>query len=162
MKRAAKHNLVRRRGLSIAEACIALAIAASLLTAIGSAFVSSSKIIRHNDQVVRAVQGARLAVNRLTYELRTAQSADIDEESIELITGKGETRTYNYNGATRELTVTLPNAGTPVTHVIARNIADVDFRTDTVTVTVRMTATVGTDSITLSGSATPRRNVLFE
>lgn len=154
-----------RRGLSIAEACISLAIAASLLTAIGSAFSSSANIIRHNDEIVRAVQGARLAVNRMTYELRTAQSAEIDDTSIELVTGLGEKRNYVYNPDTRELSVTIPDPLVPLTthtHIIARSISDVDFATNTVSVTVRLTATIGDNSVTLSGSATPRRNVVFD
>jgi type II secretory pathway pseudopilin PulG len=61
-----------RRGLSIAEVMISLAITSMLLTAIAAAFHSSSQIITENDEFFRATQAARVCLNQILTEVRRA------------------------------------------------------------------------------------------
>ena len=63
-------NGSRRRGLSLAEVMISLAITSMLLTAIAAAFQSSSQVIENNDRFFRATQSARVAINQITTEVR--------------------------------------------------------------------------------------------
>src|SRR5688572_2230375 len=67
-----------RRGLSIAELMISLAITAMLLSAIAAAFVSSSQMIENNDKFFRATQAGRVAMAQMLTEVRRCDSIPID------------------------------------------------------------------------------------
>ncbi len=57
-----------RKGLSLAEVMISLAISAMLLTAVAAAFTASSEAIEQNDQFFRASQAARVSMNQILTE----------------------------------------------------------------------------------------------
>jgi prepilin-type N-terminal cleavage/methylation domain-containing protein len=63
-----------RRGLSLVEVMISLAITSMLLTAIAAAFHSSTQVITENDQFFRATQAARVALNQILSEVRRADA----------------------------------------------------------------------------------------
>ena len=78
------HGSVRpavRRGLSLSEVMISLAITSMLLTAIAAAFHSSSQIINENDEFFRATQAARVALNQMLTEVRRADEV-VAEDTI--------------------------------------------------------------------------------
>jgi Tfp pilus assembly protein PilW len=151
----------RAHGLSLVETLISLTISAMLLTAVGAAFQASSDIIRLNDEFFRASQAARVSVNQVIAEVRKCQSGVVDDTSLELTTASGETRTYNFNAETGQLTLTIDGL-VPVTAPMARNVSDVKFQTDGTTISMLVTVEVGTNRILLNGSAIPRRVVKYE
>jgi hypothetical protein len=51
--------------------------------------------------------------------------------------------------------------GGTLTQTLAHNVKNVTFSTDTKTVSMLITVEVGNNSITLSGSAMPRRSVAY-
>ncbi|HEY7115575.1 MAG TPA: prepilin-type N-terminal cleavage/methylation domain-containing protein [Tepidisphaeraceae bacterium] len=68
-----------RRGLSLAEVMISLAITSMLLTAIAAAFSSSTTVIENNDRFFRATQSARVTLNQVLTEVRRADAiGDLD------------------------------------------------------------------------------------
>ena len=169
----AAHTVSRRRlparaGLSLVEIMIALAICAMLLTAVGVAFVASSKVIEHNDQFVRAAQAARISVNFVMNDVRKAQVPDsgtsglVADERLDVtvgIAGKLVKRTYAKVGTDLMMTVDDPIA--PQTVRLAGNINSLKFTTDGTSVSMILTVKVDTNQVTLSGSAMPRRLMTF-
>lgn len=151
-----------RRGMSFVEVLISVAITGALLTSVATAFSASSAIIRETDDFNRAVHAARVSLNRIMTELRTAQSGVVDDTTLEVITNGGVKHLYERDADANLLKLSLPDALTPTSYTMARNISAVEFSTDNTTITVLITATVGNNTIVLSGSATPRRNVLYE
>ena len=157
-----------RAGLSLVEIMIALAICAMLLTAVGTAFVSSSKVIEHNDQFVRAAQAARISVNVMMNDIRKSQVPDdgtaglVDTERLEVTvaqSGKLVKRIYTKVGTDLMMTVDDPIA--PQTVRLAGNINSLKFTTDGTSVSMILTVKVDPNQVTLSGSAMPRRLMTF-
>jgi prepilin-type N-terminal cleavage/methylation domain-containing protein len=163
MHGAALRGAPSRAGLSLVEIMIALAICAMLLTAVGTAFVSSSKVIEHNDQFVRAAQAARISVNVIMNDIRKSQVPDtgtaglVDTERLEVNvaqSGKLVKRIYTKVGTDLMMTVDDPIA--PQTVRLAGNISALKFTTDGTAVSVILTVKVETNQVTMSGSAMPR------
>lgn len=63
-----------RRGLSLPEAMISLAITSLLLVAVATAFSASSSAIEANDQFFRSSQAARVAMNQILLDIRNTTS----------------------------------------------------------------------------------------
>ena len=159
---------LRPRGLSLVEIMISLAICAMLLTAVGTAFVASSKVIEHNDRFARAAQAARISVNFIMNDVRKAQVPDsgtsglVEDERLEVTVGDGGTlvkRTYAKVGT--DLMMTVDHPTTPQTVRLAGNIDALKFTTDGTAVSMIVTVKVDTNQVTLSGSAMPRRLMTF-
>ena len=153
---------VRRRGLSLVEVCISLTISAALLVAVGAAYSSSVNAIQSNDTFFRATQAARVSLNQILTEVRRCESATISSNQIAMTTYNGESRTYAWSNTTNELTITRDIATPAVTNVMAGNITSLTFATDTQTVTMSITVTVGNNTVTFSGAATPRRMIQYD
>jgi prepilin-type N-terminal cleavage/methylation domain-containing protein len=154
-------RLVRRRGLSLIECLISLAIAAMLLTAVGAAYQAASDTIRLNDEFFRASQAARVSINQVMAEVRKCQSGIVDKPALELITASGQKRSYVFDPATKTLAMTIDGV-VPVTVKMASNVKDVSFDTDGQTISMTVQVLVGNNQITLNGSAIPRRIVTYE
>ena len=76
-----------RRGLGMIEAMIALAITAALLTAVGAAFTASAKAMTVNDEFFRSTQAARVALQRILWQVRNGSVDDTSTaNSLHLIT----------------------------------------------------------------------------
>jgi prepilin-type N-terminal cleavage/methylation domain-containing protein len=152
----------QRRGLSLAEVMISLAISASLLTAVAMAFNASAKAVEINDQMVRATQAARVSVGQIMTEARRCQSGAITSNTLELTLASGETRSYSFDSANKQLVATLYALPVVETHTMARNVSDVQFLTDGKTISMMITVTIGNNSVVLNGSAMPRRAVTYQ
>jgi hypothetical protein len=75
-------STMRRRGLSLVEALIALAITAMLLTAIAAAFTSTAEAMQINDQFFRASQASRVSVARVMSQARRGLVSEKDAYSL--------------------------------------------------------------------------------
>jgi prepilin-type N-terminal cleavage/methylation domain-containing protein len=149
-----KHRSARRRGLSLIEALISLAIIATLLTAVGVAYQAASATITINDQFFRASQAARVSVNQIMAEVRKCQSGVVAVTSLELTTADGSKRTYALDSDASKLTMTVDGV-TPVTYTMASNVKTVKFETDGETISMTVTIEIGDNQKMLNGSAKP-------
>lgn len=159
MKQFRRSNV--RRGLSVAECLISLAITASLLTAVGVAYSASTDAVRANDEFFRASQAARVSVNQIVAEVRKCRSGVVDDTTLELTTANGDVKTYSLNTDTRKMTMTIDGV-TPITTNMASNVNSLQFSTDGQTISVTVTVKVGKNLVTLSGSAIPRRTLTYD
>ena len=149
-----------RAGLSLVEVMISMAIASSLLTAVAAAFSASASAIEMNDQFFRATQATRISVNQIMTEARKCMSGVVAPTSLELITDKGETRTYALTG--NQLTMTVADPVAPRTYRLASNVESLQFQTNGKAVSMVVTVKVGNNAVTLTGSAIPRRTITYE
>jgi Tfp pilus assembly protein PilW len=164
MKTAISHlklQLSKHRGLSLVEALISLAITAMLLTSVAAAFHASTSAIEMNDQFYRAQQAARVSVNQILTQVRRCQSGVVDASSLDLTTDLGQDRTYALSGTDLTMTFTPPGALSPITVKMASNISTLKFTTDGKSISMQVTVTVGTNQVTLCGSAFPRRLITY-
>ena len=160
--RAAQHRSWRRlSGLGLVELMVSLAISAALLTAVAMAYSVSASAIEANDQFFRAAQAARVSVNQIIAEVRKCQSGVVDIDSLEVTPTVGEKKLYAFDSANHRLTLTLPDQVVPPTDTLARNVASAEFFTDGQTISLTVTVKVGSNQVTLNGSAMPRRTVSY-
>ena len=150
-----------RKGMSLVEVLIGLAITASLLTAVAAAFQASAAGITHNDQFTLASQAARVSVNQIMAQVRKCQSGVVADTSLELTDDSGTVTTYTFDEGTSKLTVTYDGI-TPVTRTMASNVQKVAFATDGKTITMTVTVRIGVNGVTLNGSAFPRRMMTYQ
>ena len=168
----------RPRALSLVEVMFSLTITAALLTAAAVAFNASSDVVQANDQFSRATQGARISLHQiLTHVRRGSVNTTWDPNTLRLITernddGSGEDDvTYKYLPATKQLMLVTNDDLTDPDYVLASNVSAMQFAAEigqdhtlapcVIRVTVYITVTVGGNSVTLSGSAAPRRNLVY-
>ena len=151
----------RRAGLGLVELLISLAIAASLLTAVAAAYAATTSAIRMNDEFFRASQAARVTINHVMAEVRKCQNGIVDVDSMEISTSTGEKRIYAFDSATNRITLTFPEADGAPTYTLARNVDSAQFFTDGQTISMTVTVDVGTNQVSLTGSAMPRRTITF-
>jgi prepilin-type N-terminal cleavage/methylation domain-containing protein len=152
----------RRRGLGMVEMLVSLAIMAALLSAVAAAYSATTTAVEMNDQFFRASQAARVSINQIVAEVRKCQSGLVDADSLELTPSLGEKRVYAYDVEGKRLTMTFPDRSVPTTYVLARNVDAAEFFTDGETISLRLTVQIGSNRITLSGSAMPRRSINFD
>jgi type II secretory pathway pseudopilin PulG len=163
---AARHSISRRgarvrAGLSLFEALISLVISSVLLVAVASAYVASANAVELNDRFYRATQAARVSISQIMTEVRRCESVTVGATSLAMTTYSGESREYDYSAASSALTITRYIATPATVNTLAPNVKSCSFTTDGETVTMIITVTIGTDSLTLSGCATPRRAVTY-
>src|SRR5215212_2456647 len=98
-------RLPARRGLSLAEVMISLAISAMLLTAVAAAFTASAEAIEQNDEFFRASQAARVSMNQILTEIRRANAVQVPatNKSLSMLTWDNKDRTYSYDSGTKKL-----------------------------------------------------------
>ena len=153
-----------RRGLSLAEVMISLAISAMLLTAVAAAFTASSDAIEQNDEFFRASQAARVSMNQILTEIRRADPVDaVNSTAIDLamVGHDGNPRDYIYDAATKKLKLDTHTAGKPQ-YNLASNCSSAAFAYDIIggkvyRVSVTIVVQVGKNTIRLTGSAAPRK-----
>jgi type II secretory pathway pseudopilin PulG len=158
------HQNLRRRGMTLIDTMISLAISSSLLVAVGAAFNSASKAIQYNDQFTQAVQSARISINQIMTEVRRSSQYPIvsaDNKTIDMMTYGLEHRIYVYL-PNNTLTITRENVNPWITNTIASNVADCKFYDDGKSITMNVTVRVGGNQMVLCGSATPRRSVAYQ
>ncbi len=145
----------RRRGLSLGEVMISLAITSMLLTAIAAAFQSSTSIIEQNDRFFRATQSGRVALNLMLTDVRRAHSIVEANFTVDTVTPnfvvKGITadllpiirpvedrlpneliRYYKYDAANKRLVLYFQynNGSLSVEHPLAENVQNSPFTFD--------------------------------
>ena len=148
-----------RRGMGLFEVMIALSITALLLTAVAVAYQVTSRAMEMNEQFARASQAARVSVNQMMASVRKSTSNYTDDVTLELQDPDGKTNRYEYDEANKRLTLKLPDDHPGKTFVLARNVTKAQFYTDGETISVLLTVEVGTNQVSLSGSAMPRRAI---
>ena len=116
--------------------------------------------ITHNDQFTRASQAARVSVNQIMAQVRKCQSGVVGDSSLELTDDAGNVTTYDFDETNHKLTVTYDGI-TPVTRTMASNVQKVAFATDGKTISMTVNVTIGTNTVTLNGSAFPRRMMTY-
>jgi len=150
------------RGLSLIECLIALAITAMLLTGVAAAFQASASAVQMNDEFYRAQQAARVSLNQILDQVRRCQSGVVDTTSLELTTDTSQVRTYGLSGTDLTMTFIPPGATTPSSFKLASNIKTLTFSTDGKSISMVVTVTVGDNTVTLCGSAFPRRLMTYQ
>jgi prepilin-type N-terminal cleavage/methylation domain-containing protein len=168
-----------RRGLSLVEVMISLAISASLLTAIAAAFSASASAIEVNDEIFRATQASRVTMLHLLTEIRQGEvSPNSTAAAMRLISGSGSVsgagadRTYRFTGApANQLLLVTESDLTDLDYPLARNVLATDAVNDSkfeytfkdlptgrvvLQVTVTLVTKVNKNTIRLSGTASPR------
>jgi len=152
-----------RRGLSLAEVMISLAISAMLLTAVAAAFTASSDAIEQNDEFFRASQAARVSMNQILTEIRRCESVVVTSTATDLSMNAhdGKLRDYVYDKAAKKLQLVTSNPLAP-NYTLASNCSDASFAYDSkggkiVRVSVTVVVHVGKNTIRLTGSAAPRK-----
>lgn len=175
----------RRRGLSLAEVLIAVTIASGVLVAVATSFEASSATIEKNDRFATAVHSARLGVNRLVFELRTCETCQVGESEaqadgatissnfVDVIREDGSLVRFTYDAA--EGVILLEGThedGTPYSVVLVREVTAANFQgvveanphtgiLRTVRTDLRLTVAVEEQSLTLTGAAVPRREMVY-
>jgi prepilin-type N-terminal cleavage/methylation domain-containing protein len=172
-----------RRGMSLFEVMISLAITSMLLTAIAAAFQSSSQVIDINDQFFRATQSGRVALNQILTEVRRCDSIDDAQITANLIPilRPVETRPphevmrfYKYDTANKRIVIYFQydNGSFSTEYPLAEAIQASPFTWDmgkdanntdcVVRVSIALDVKVGNNDILLSGSAAPRRSLTYK
>jgi prepilin-type N-terminal cleavage/methylation domain-containing protein len=153
-----------RRGLSLAEVMISLAISAMLLTAVAAAFSASSEAIETNDEFFRASQAARVSMNQILTEIRRCESVKVasTKTNLAMKAHDGKDRDYVYDAAARKLQLVTSDPMAP-NYNLASNCSEASFAYDNPTglqvvrVSVTVIVQVGKNQIRLTGSAAPRK-----
>jgi prepilin-type N-terminal cleavage/methylation domain-containing protein len=153
-------------GFTIAELLIALAITAILLAAVAVAFNASFINYQENEDMFRAINGARQALTRITSQLRTANAVDPNAPINEcsLITTAGDDITYRFDNSDNKLYL---DSGAN-SYVLCDNVTGMTFTKSTATVDsvtyvqnvqVSITVASGSAQQNLSAAAAIRRNL---
>ena len=168
-----------RRGLSVTECMVSLAICSGLLSAVAAAFKTSFNAVNLNDQFNRATQSSRVAMSHLLAEVRRANSVQVSADRMTLEVIRAEAvrlpnevyRTYKYDPAGRRLTVqTFFVGGTSGSvYTLSSNIESADFgpaelapnSTVVVRVPIRVEVKVDSSTIVLNGTASPRQAIKY-
>lgn len=100
----------KRRGFSLAELLIGMAILALVLAPIAMNFQFTTKVYQYNMSQGRNIMSTRDAVNALSDELRYATAVSVDAGKT--VTLPGASITYTVNSASRTISAA---AGSPTT-----------------------------------------------
>ena len=154
-------------GFVVAELLVALAIMGILLAALGAAFNASAINYRLNEDIFKAVNGARLALFRITSQVRTATSVNPDAPANEcsLFTADGDDITYRYNSGDKKLYL-ITDSGN---YVLCDNVTAMNFQKDWAidedgepyvkSVQITATVVVGGAERAVSAAAVVRKNL---
>jgi prepilin-type N-terminal cleavage/methylation domain-containing protein len=166
---------IRRRGFTLVECLIGLAISAVLLAAVAVAFNASLVSYGENEDMFRAINNARQAMARMTSQIRTAGYVDpngtvwgvphqtASSNQCELYAPGGERIRYEFRSADRKLY--LVKITTNQEYVLCDGVTAATFTTtskngvDATGVQISLTVQSGNASRTLSGAAVVRRNL---
>jgi prepilin-type N-terminal cleavage/methylation domain-containing protein len=186
MPAACCRSRIARHGLSLVELMISLAITAMLLTAVAAAYSASASAIEVNERFFRATQAARVSMHQLVTDIRRCDSVTVADNRIEvwrpleLLPDDGSelSRIYTYDPVEQKLILNIVDVEDNVSpnYVIARNVVAARFvpelRPEVVNgaptgvnivfrVTIELNVRVDTNTIRLSGSAVPRKAMIY-
>jgi len=114
-----------RKGFTIAEMLMCLVILGLILTAVTFAFQASGTNYKQNREIFEAVSSARLALARMSAQLRTATAVDINEPSTQcsLISSDTESIVFRFDQSARKLFLDSDSGS----HVLCENVDDLVF-----------------------------------
>lgn len=160
------HLPIRRRGFTMVELLIGLAISAMLLAAVAAAFNASIVSYVENEQTFWAVNNARQALARMTSQLRTGHTVDpiADSNACSFFTAANEDITYQFRSADQKLYMRKNATGQE--YVLCDDVVAASF-TRTITgdgmdcksVQISLTVRSGNTRRVLSAAAVIRRNL---
>lgn len=159
-----------RRGFTIVEVLIALAITAMLLTAVATAFNASIINYRENESIFKAINSARQALFRITSQLRTATAVDPNSPSNEctMITAGGDDITYRYDSTSGNLLLITNDDGSDDDYVLCEHVDSMTFTRQTIvdgmvtkvkSVQIAINVAVGGVERRVAAAAVVRRNL---
>jgi len=161
----------RRKGFSLAELLVALAVSCVLMAAIAVAFNASAVNYRENEDLFAMVNMTRQVLNRITHDIRTATAVSVSEPSNQcsMITSQGSDITYFYNAADEKLYLVTNDNLADADYVLCENVSAMSFSKETALdensveyvrrVQISITVTSGSNQRTVSSAALVRRNL---
>ena len=166
-----RNTRYKKRGFTIVELLLALAIGAMLMVAVAVAFNASAINYEENEAIFKTISSARQALLRMTSQLRTSEGVVIDPNSpaneCSFLTSAGQDITYQYRSADKKLYLITNSDG--MEYVLCDNVAAMTFtRTSAVnddgflvckSVQISMTVAHGDTQRTVSTAAVIRRNL---
>jgi prepilin-type N-terminal cleavage/methylation domain-containing protein len=117
---------ITKRGFTIAELLLALAISAMLLAAIAVAFNASAINYRQNENIFKTVNSARQALYRITTQIRTAKEVYVIDETLEqcsMRTSDDQLIRYQYIDANDALYLEANGNN----YVLCENVTEMNF-----------------------------------
>jgi Tfp pilus assembly protein PilW len=163
-----------RRGISLIETIIAVALSAGLLTSLAMAFQAACMSVENNNDYFRAVQSARLCVSQFTRQIRQAQKVQtVSGTSVDVIDATGHEWRWDYVAATQNTPgeITLTDVPNNTSHPIATAVTGATFACKTgpipnhttwpVQVSIVLAVKNGNDQVMLSGGASPRQEIVY-
>ena len=173
-----------RRGLTMMETIVSIAITGMLLTGLASAFVTSADAVEMNEQFFRATQAARVTLNQVLVECRRADALQCSSTGTydyfdvirpeEVLDENEVFRRYRFDATAKQITLTIHynDSTTSQAYVMVRNVEAAEFgppqtgvdSNNAVVVKrlpVVLTVKVGKNTVTLNGAAGPRRAMSF-
>lgn len=161
-----------RRGLSLVEVMISLAISSLLLAAVASAYHASASVIEHNDEFFRASQAARVTMNQILTEIRRCQAVQATSSRIDMIMHDGKDRSYRYESGAKRIVLVTNDITDDPDYALASNVIAAKFSSDSepdpltginrvVRITLNLTIRVNRNQVQLTGSAAPRRALVY-
>jgi prepilin-type N-terminal cleavage/methylation domain-containing protein len=172
---ALRDHSVGRRGFTIVECLIGLAISAILLAAVAAAFNASLGNYRENERMYVTMNSARQALTRMTGEIRTAgyfdegvaqwlgviYTGEDPNSHCELYLANHERIRYEFRSAEKKLYVV--KVATNQSYVLCDHVANATFTmtsdngVDATSVQISLTVADGDFARTLSAAAVVRR-----
>jgi prepilin-type N-terminal cleavage/methylation domain-containing protein len=161
-----RNSRYKKRGFTIVELLLALAIGAMLLVAVAVAFNASAMNYEENEAIFKTISSARQALLRMTSQLRTAIGVDPNSPANEcsFFTSAAEDITYQYRSADKKLYLITNSDGQE--YVLCDNVVAMTFDrtlTDDLlnckSVQISMTVAHGDTQRTVSTAAVIRRNL---
>ena len=157
-------------GFTIAELLLALAITGLMLTAVAIAFNASIINYHENKKIAETSNHSRLALSRITNQLRTADSVDPCSPNYQctLNTADGNNITFHFDDTNDTLYLITNDNPTDADYVLCDNVTAMTFVKQTVTVglvtyvkSVQISMTVQNDNVqqVSSAAAIIRRNL---
>jgi type II secretory pathway pseudopilin PulG len=174
-----RHARTVAAGLSLVEIMVSLAISAMLLTAAAVAFNVSSDVVQENEEFFRASQAARVSLHQMLTNIRrgSVNLAASGSNAVRLVTAPegtqtvGDDITYTYNSTTKTLMLVTNDNNSDADYPLASNVQSLSFDVEQGTdynnaqcvsrVNIAIKVRVGTNEVTLSGSAAPRKNLRY-
>ena len=165
-----------RRGLTVVEMLISLALMAALLASIAGGMYASMRTFEENDDMAAVSQSSRYILNRMTSEVRTADAVDASSPTLLRIIPPPNVENiamieYQFSSGTLIYKRTI--AGVTTSSVLLDTAGDVQIKSFTATpvlgpdsqgvtctksVTIRMELQAGNKTFPMTASASPRRN----
>ncbi|MHC4116888.1 MAG: PulJ/GspJ family protein [Planctomycetota bacterium] len=163
-------NSRTKRGFTVVELMLALAIGAMLLAAVATAFNASAKNYHENEEIFKTINNARQALLRMTNQLRTAEGVDPNSPVNEcsFLTSALEDITYQYRSTDKKLYLITKSDGKE--YVLCDNVVAMTFNKTTElnddgtlwvckSVQIYMTVEYGDLQRAVSSSVVIRRNL---